>query len=232
MPSPTQVQIWWQDGYAEIVEREDEYLVRANICDQVPPGTAPNRFHWNSRWLKGRYQHDDQRTTFGACRVLIDYQKERPQIRFVEDPVFGLLENDSKYGLKHWSGVITLDLFYGREASIHLDGAESGPTAEHHEWFHKFLPNQSAIWQEIEPRIFAYYQEYRKDLGDNDPRIESAHDLRQHLNPGSLALELRTKWDKEPFRIKATFDWDASWDCEHGCRVELHDWSIAHVGGG
>jgi hypothetical protein len=227
MPTPTRVELWWKGGYAQIDERETEYLACINSYDQTPSGVPATRFHWVDRNDKGPHKYDDRRTMWGACYVLKANDEKRTQFRFLEDPVFGLIQ--SKDGPEYWTGVATLDFFYSREVTIHFDLTEGGSIGDLHQWYREFLVRQRELLAQIEPRIREYARWYA-DQSDLDLKIAGTLDLRRHLNPQALTLYPRAEWDEEQLQVKSKFHWDASWDGEHGCTARLHDWTIIDVG--
>ena len=227
MPSPTRVELWWNGSYAQIDERETEYLVRVNSCGPTAPGTPANRFHWVERNDKGPQKHDDRRTMLGACYILKAHDEKRAKLLFADDPVFGLIQSEDRPD--YWTGVSTLDFFYGREVTIHLDLTEGGSLGDLHSWYRAFLSRQQELLAQVEPRIIGYAKWYGRQA-DCDPGIVCAEDLRRHLNPQGLTLYPRREWDEEGFEVKSKFHWDVSWDDEHGCTARLHDWTIIDVG--
>jgi hypothetical protein len=227
MPSPARVELWWKGGYTQIEERETEYLVRINSCDSTPPGTPARRFHWVDRKDKGPHQHDDRRTVWSACFVLKAHDENGAKLRFAEDPVFGLIQADNGRD-DYWTGVATLDFFYGREVTIHLDLMEGGSVSDLHAWYRAFLSRQQEVRTQIEPRIVEYARWYA-DRIDADLGFAGIEDLPRHLNPQGLTLYPRPEWEDQ-FQVKSKFHWDASWDGEHGVTARLHDWTIIDVG--
>lgn len=233
MPSPHYLQLWWQEGYAEVIERETEYLLRYNICDRLQPGDPAIRFHRNDRLRKigdWRRLYPDNEVAWFVSGLLKGFVENRSTYTFQDDPVFGLLENTRDLAEEsYWDGTLVLDLFDRHEATVSVMSTMAGATDIHRAWFQEFLQRQTELRPQLDERILAYYREYDEAAGCGLD-LHTVADLPRHIDPYWLSLELHNEYDREDFQVKAKLSWHAHWDDEHGVEALLHDFKIEEVG--
>ncbi|MCL1895896.1 MAG: hypothetical protein FWG03_05050 [Clostridiales bacterium] len=153
----------------------------------------------------------------------------------IQDELFGPITLD---GL--WSGETSITM-YGKRHTITLDIYGDGDdeiSQGQREAFRRFKADEERIVKESEERIFEYYLEIFEDYRDmyledseeladeNAPRISSAEELLELIEPASLLI----RGDFEDGIRRLGILCECTWEPEHGLGVSIENEEVAEVG--
>jgi hypothetical protein len=225
------LRIWLDGGYAELIERDLEYLSRVNVAEHFQRGDVPTQFHSISRYPKGQYKYTDERALWFVTATLKRCVAERGHTPYSLDETFGLLSfsPDLDRSCAQCEGWVVLDVFENREASLLIDAELTGPTHLQRQWYCEFLQRQGELREPIEAAILTSYH-HLCDRAGWQPAITTRDQLLEQINPGTLYIMSSNDDPLDIDSLVGELFWETSWDDEHGIRVRLNrDFQIFDV---
>jgi hypothetical protein len=221
-PTRHHIRLWWQGGYADVMEREDEFLERYNVAELFAPTTVPSRFHKVCRYDKGPKKYTDERITRSVAFVLKRLVELRSRTSFVSDPQFGLQSLAPELArMCHWEGWAELDVFRRRETHLSLIGTPDGATDAQRQWYSAILQRQDSLLPAIEQAIFSSYAKMLERI-DLDFEVSGPSAVHAHINPEGLHLTSADDDPEDPRSLVGELRWRTAWDQEHGVTVRLN----------